>query len=177
MKLKLATALLMLIFAIDSCTKTGNTIAPTNTITATVGAGTSNAYTVVFTSVPSTSTLANGTPFYTTAAASDALHTGDNIILDLNNTNCSYPNFVSGTYNLCRDNCQANSNNSIQIVTIGPNQELVVRSTNNGSVTVNYNNGTATGTFSFNGYGGTFLGFTATNDTMVPVTGSFSLSY
>ena len=59
----------------------------------------------------------------------------------------------------------------------GPNQELVAKSTNNGSVTVNFNNGTATGTFSFNGYGGTFLGITVANDTLVPITGSFSVSY
>lgn len=155
MKITLATGI-ALILTVSACTKTGNTIAPTNSITITSYAGTTSASSNVFNSVPSTTVLANGTPF--TITAYDV--SGTDIKLELINPNCIYPNFISGTYSLCNNSsaltippltpcaCASGTKNSIAY---GPNNVYRVKN-NTGTVVVNFNNGTATGTFSYNAY-------------------------
>jgi hypothetical protein len=182
MKLKLSTPLLMLLL-LFGCTKTNNTISPTNTVTVTLYSGTSNAENITFNSVPSTSTLATGTPFIIngTGYIGGSMTTME---MSLNNPNCSYPNFVSGTYTLCgtnpdsiytsNTNCPTGTNNSIHItIPSCCGNQGSFGSYNSGSVTVNFNNGIATGSFKYH----TYLANGSPVTDSSTVTGSFSVSY
>lgn len=142
---------------IQSCTKQNFDTTATNTITVTTNAN-SAMYAATYTLpvIPSTTVLAAGTPFYITGSGVIP-QTGttvqsnlvQSITIDLNNSQCSYPNFVSGTYNLCNANlyingyptCSAGTNNTI-FGSFGS-------SSHGGTVVVNFNNGIATGTFNF----------------------------
>jgi hypothetical protein len=89
--------------------------------------------------------------------------------IDINLGSITDPNFASGTYNFCSTNCVNGTND----MTLSDNTGLSYSSFNggNGSVTINFSNNVATGTFTATLIGG------SNGTTSLPISGSFNVSY